>query len=181
MALACRHVLILWTFSLSVLLYVDRICISTAKSAIANDLGFDDLQMGWVLSVFALGYAFCQTPGGWLADRFGPRVSLSAIVIFWSVFTGLTASVTNWWTMLLTRFLFGAGEAGAFPGVARATYSWIPAAERGLMQGFNFSGSRFGGALSLVFLPLLIGQLGWRGSFVALMVFGFVWAVGWFW
>lgn len=181
MKVPCRYVLVLWTFSLSVLLYVDRICISTAKRAIAADLGFDDVQMGWVLASFALGYALFQTVGGWLADRLGPRTSLSAIVVFWSVFTGLTAAASNYGSMLLTRFLFGAGEAGAFPGVARANYSWIPPVERGIVQGINSSGSRLGGAMSLIVLPLMIARLGWRGSFVALMFLGFGWAVGWFW
>lgn len=181
MTVPVRYLLILWTFSLSVLLYVDRICISTAKGAISRDLNFNDVEMGWVLSVFALGYALFQTPGGWLADRFGPRLSLTAIVTFWSLFTGLTATVTTWWGMLSTRFLFGAGEAGAFPGVARATYSWIPTSEWGLVQGINFSGSRVGGAVSLVLLPAMIERFGWRGSFVALMGLGFVWAGGWYW
>lgn len=85
-----RYLLVFWAFGLSVLLYVDRICISAAKDAIASDCAFDDRQMGWVLSVFSLGYALCQTPGGWLADQFGPRRVLAAIVLFWSVFAGLT-------------------------------------------------------------------------------------------
>ena len=146
-----------------------------------KDLGFSDLEMGWIFSIFALGYALFQTPGGWLADRFGPRLSLSGLVIFWSVFTGLTAVVTNWWNMLLTRFLFGMGEAGAYPGVARVIYSWVPEGERGLIQGINFSGSRIGGACSLLLLPALIDRLGWQGTFAALTGIGFVWAGGWYW
>jgi ACS family glucarate transporter-like MFS transporter len=167
-------------FCLSVLLYVDRICISAAKDQIARDLSLDDRQMGWVLSVFALGYALFQTPGGSLADRLGPRRVLSGIVVFWSAFTGLTAAAFNLPTMLATRFLFGAGEAGAFPGIARATYSWLPMQERGVVQGINFSGSRVGGAASLIAIPALIGAVGWRLSFVVLMAIGFAWAGFWY-
>ena len=137
-----RFLFVVWTFCLSVLLYVDRICISTAKNEIASDLSLNDRQMGWVLSVFALGYALFQTPGGWLADRLGPRRALSIIVVIWSIFTGLTAAAFNFLSMLIVRFLFGAGEAGAFPSLARATFSWIPMQERGAVQGINFSGSR---------------------------------------
>ena len=176
-----RYLLVVGTFGLSVLLYVDRICISTAKEPIARDLSLSEREMGWVLSVFALGYAFCQMPSGWLADRLGPRRVLSAIVVFWSVFTGLTAAAANYVTLLVVRLLFGAGEAGAFPGIARASYSWIPMHERGLVQGINFSGGRLGAAFALPGVAAMIDSLGWRASFVVLMVVGFGWAAFWFW
>lgn len=175
-----RYLLVLWTFALSVLLYVDRICVSTAKDAIAGDLSLDDRQMGWILSAFALGYALFQTPGGWLVDRLGARRVLTGLVLFWSVFTGLTALAWNLPSMLATRFLFGAGEAGAYPGLARVTYSWIPMDERGLVQGINVSGSRVGGAASLVVIPAMIEQIGWKSSFALLMVIGCIWALGWY-
>jgi MFS family permease len=114
-----RYWLVLSTFGLSVLLYVDRICISVAKEDVASDLQLSETQMGWVLSAFALGYALFQTPSGWLADRYGPRRVLSLIVVIWSVFTGLTAAAFGFASLLVTRLLFGAGEAGAFPGMAR--------------------------------------------------------------
>ena len=83
--------------------------------------------------------------------------------------------------MLVVRLLFGAGEAGAFPGVARAVYSWIPMPERGLVQGINFSGRRFGAAFALPAVAALINSIGWRTTFVVLMLIGFVWAVWWWW
>ena len=86
-----RYLLVAATFSLSVLLYVDRVCISAAKDHVARELGLSDTQMGWVLSAFALGYALCQTPSGLLADRYGPRKVLTSVVAYWSLFTGLTA------------------------------------------------------------------------------------------
>lgn len=175
-----RYLLVLATFLLSVLLYVDRICISAAKDAITGDLGLTDKQFGWALSAFALGYALCQTPGGWLADRLGPRRVLTTVVLFWSVFTGLTGAAFSYISLLVTRFLFGAGEAGAFPGMARAAYSWIPMSERGLVQGINFSGSRLGGAFALPAIAWLIATFGWRTSFGILTATGFVWAVGWY-
>jgi MFS transporter, ACS family, glucarate transporter len=175
-----RYWLVLSTFGLSVLLYVDRICISVAKEDVASDLQLSETQMGWVLSAFALGYALFQTPSGWLADRYGPRRVLSLIVVIWSVFTGLTAAAFGFASLLVTRLLFGAGEAGAFPGMARAIYSWIPMQERGLVQGINFSGSRVGGALALSLIPLMIEAIGWRPSFILLMGIGCGWAVFWY-
>jgi ACS family glucarate transporter-like MFS transporter len=177
-----RHLLVTGTFLLSVLLYIDRVCISAAKPAITESLGLSDTQMGWVLSIFALGYALFQTPSGILADRFGPRRVLTVVVTFWSIFTALTGAAFNYITMLIYRFLFGVGEAGAFPGIARAVYSWVPMKERGIVNGINFSGSRLGAAFALPLVAWLIETIGWRSAFLVLGVVGFVWAIfWWFW
>ena len=109
--ISTRHWLVFGMLLLSMLLYVDRVCISSAKESIAADLRLTDTQMGWVLSIFALGYAIFQVPSGILADRLGPRVVLSAVVTFWSLFTALTAAATGYVSMLVYRFLFGLGEA----------------------------------------------------------------------
>lgn len=175
-----RAYLVAATFLLSVLLYVDRVCIAAAKTDVASELSLSDRQMGWVFGAFALGYAIFQTPSGWMADRLGPRRVLAAIVVIWSLFTGLTAMVWSYPTMLAVRFLFGAGEAGAFPGMSRAMYSWIPMNERGLVQGINFSGSRIGAALTLPVVAWLIGEIGWRPTFGILMGVGCLWAAVWF-
>jgi ACS family glucarate transporter-like MFS transporter len=174
-----RALVVTGTFLLSVLLYVDRVCISTAKGPITKELGLTDTQFGWVMSAFALGYALFQTPSGMLADRMGGRKILAAIVTIWSVFTGITALAWNYWSLLIIRFLFGAGEAGAFPGMARAVYSWIPTRERGLVKGINFSGSRLGAAFALPILATAIESLGWKQTFVILMGVGCVWSVAW--
>ncbi len=175
-----RVMLVFGTFFLSLLLYIDRACISAAKIPISDSLGFSDKQMGWVLSAFALGYALFQTPSGMLADRLGPRKILTTIVILWSVFTALTAAAWNYASMLVVRFLFGASEAGAFPGISRAVYSWYPLKERGLVTGINFSGSRLGAAFALPLVAWLIHATGWRTTFVILGIIGILWAVFWF-
>lgn len=176
-----RYWFVCGTFLLSVLLYVDRICISVAKDPVAAELKLSEQQMGWVMSAFALGYALCQAPAGMLADRFGARRMLTIVVVAWSLFTGLTAAAWNLMAMLIVRLLFGAGEAGAFPGMARAVYSWIPMPERGLVQGINFSGGRLGAAFALPAVAAAVSAMGWRTTFVALMVIGFVWAIWWWW
>lgn len=177
--IARRHLLIVSTFLLSVLLYVDRTCISTAKDAVSADLGLSNEQWSWVLASFAFGYALFQTPGGAMADKLGGRFVLTAVVTAWSLFTGLTAAAWNFVSLLVIRFLFGAGEAGAFPGMARVVYSWIPVKERGLVKGINFSGSRIGAALAMPGVAWLIHQFGWKETFVILMAIGFAWAVFW--
>ncbi len=175
-----RALLIFGTFLLSVLLYVDRACIATAKDSITTDLNLSDTQWGYVVSAFALGYAFFQTPTGAIADRFGPRILLSSVVVLWSIFTGLTGLVRGFFSLFAVRFLFGAGEAGAFPGMARAVFSWIPMSERGLAQSINFSGSRLGAAFAMPLVTWLLVTTGWRNMFLILMVIGFIWTVFWY-
>jgi len=175
-----RYILVIGTFTLSLLLYLDRACISVAKDPIAQTLGLSDSQMGWILSVFALGYSLFQTPAGALIDRFGPRKMLTAVVAFWSVFTALSGAAWNFISLIVIRFLFGAGEAGAFPGVSRAFFSWIPLKERGIVQGINFSGSRLGAAFALPVIALLIQNIGWRNSFLIQGSVVFIWAILWY-
>jgi ACS family glucarate transporter-like MFS transporter len=115
-----RYKLIAWTFSLSMLLYVDRIAISTARTSVSEAFNLSDTQFGWVLSSFALGYALFQTPAGVLADRYGARRVLTLIVALWSVFTALTGLAWGFASLLIFRFVFGAAEAGAYPTCARA-------------------------------------------------------------
>jgi ACS family glucarate transporter-like MFS transporter len=175
-----RALLVSGTFFLALLLYIDRVCISTAKDPITAALNLTDKQFGWIMSAFALGYALFQTPSGVLADKLGPRGVLAGIVAIWSLFTGLTAAAWNYGSMLVIRFLFGAGEAGAYPAMARAFYSWMPMKERGLATGINFAGGRLGAMFAMPLIATLITTLGWKQTFAVLMVVGFVWSVAWY-
>jgi ACS family glucarate transporter-like MFS transporter len=176
-----RFVLISILFFHSMNTYMDRACIATAADQIMEDLHISLEIWGLILGIFAVGYALFQIPSGWIADRFGPRKALTIVVSVWSCFTALTGAATNAIQMLVLRFLFGMGEAGAFPGAAQAFYRWLPAKERGLAHGINFSGSRLGAALSLFLMPWLISieWIGWRGMFVINGLIGIVWAVVW--
>ena len=165
------------SFIITLVLYIDRVCISTAKDAISSDLLLTDTQMGWVLGAFALGYALFQVPGGALGDKFGVRKVMTGIMIIWSVFTSLTGLAWIYTSMLFFRFIFGAGEAGAFPNISRAAFSWIPLNERGIFQGINFSGSRLGAAFALPLVAILIDAWGWRNIFYFFGALGIAMAV----
>jgi ACS family glucarate transporter-like MFS transporter len=174
-----RYILIVLLFFHTVHTYVDRICISAASGDIKSDLKLSDQMMGYIFGIFAFGYALFQIPSGWFADRFGPKKALSWVVVSWSSFTALTGAAWNGTSMLVFRFLFGVGEAGAFPGATRAFYNWIPANERGLANGIFHSGARVGAAASLFLLPILIHLVGWRWSFVINGAVGIVWVAVW--
>jgi MFS family permease len=105
--------------------YMDRVVISSAVPNLRSEFGFSLITMGWIMSAFRWGYALFQLPGGWLGDRFGPRRALTWIVTWWSIFTSATALSWNFASMAVFRFLFGAGEAGAFPNATRSLSRWI--------------------------------------------------------
>jgi MFS family permease len=159
--------------------YLDRVCISAAAPAIMADLHMSFTEMSVVFSAFTLAYSLFEVPSGWLADVRGPRRVLTRIVLWWSAFTMLTGAARSFVTLVITRFLFGAGEAGAFPTVARSFSYWFPARERGRANGVLFLGSRLGGMMSAPLALLLIARWGWRASFVVFGLVGVVWAAAW--
>src|SRR6266849_6687185 len=165
-----------FAFLLAVVTYLDRVCISAAAPYIMNDLHLTVLQMSVVFSAFTLAYSLFEIPSGWLGDVGGPRRVLTRIVLWWSGFTMLTGAATGRNSLLAIRFLFGAGEAGAFPNMARALSRWFPTRERGRANSVMFFGSRVGGMLSAPVALLLIDRWGWRASFLAFGTLGVAWA-----
>src|SRR5437660_2882360 len=169
-----------FAFLLAVVTFLDRICISAAAPFMMEDLGLTVLQMSSVFSAFTIAYSLFEIPSGWLGDVRGPRRVLTRIVLWWSAFTMLTGASRGFPSLVTIRFLFGAGEAGAFPNVARAFSRWFPRRERGTANGVLFLGSRTGGMLSAPVALLLIRQWGWRASFVAFGTLGIAWAAAWY-
>jgi ACS family glucarate transporter-like MFS transporter len=167
-------------FLLAVITYLDRVCISVAGPRIQEYLRIGPQQWGWVVGAFAIAYALFEIPGGWMADRFGPRIILTRIVLWWSTFTALTGSVSSYPLLLATRFWFGAGEAGAFPNAAASIAAWFPAGERGRAFGFLSMAMQTGGALSPLLVVPIQMRYGWRASFYVFALVGVVWAVLWF-
>src|SRR5262249_2863840 len=171
--------------SLSLITYLDRICIMRARADVQHDLGFSTTQMGWVFAAFSLGYALFEVPGGMMGDAWGARRVLTRIVLCWSVFTALTGSVWAWnvggfalgfVVLLLVRFLFGIGEAGAYPNLTRVTGDWFPMRERAAAQGAIWWSARVGGAVAPLVLGRLAVAIGWRQAFYVLGVIGLAWA-----
>ncbi len=167
------------TFLLTVITYLDRVCIAAAAPFIMNDLHITFLQMSVAFSAFTLAYSLFEIPSGWLGDRRGPRRVLTRIVLWWSGFTMLTAAAQGLSSLVTIRFLFGAGEAGAFPNIMRSFAHWFPVRERGKASGVMFLGSRLGGMLSAPIALGMIARLGWRASFVAFGAIGLVWTAAW--
>ena len=165
---------------LSGVLYLDHICISAAVDSIQTDLKITNTQTSYFLMAFTLAYGLFEIPTGRWGDRLGARRVLTRISLWWSAFTALTGACTGLWMLVGVRFLFGAGEAGAFPNVARVMSRWFPDHERGRAQGVLLAASQVGGALAPFLAALLIQEIGWRWTFVAFGSVGAFWAAGFY-
>jgi sugar phosphate permease len=176
-----RYIVLGLTIGAYMITYIDRVVISSAVPSIQKEFGFSIVTMGWILSSFQWAYALFQIPGGWLGDRIGPRRALTLIVSWWSLFTCATVLAWSAGSMAMIRFLFGMGEAGAFPIATRSLCRWMLPTERGFSQGATHAGSRLGGALTPALVVLIIVRYGWRTAFICCGSLGLIWATVWFW
>lgn len=174
-----RYLVLAMLVLLSVVTYLDRICISVASADIQKDLGISDEGWGWVLGAFLLAYGLFEIPSGALGDRIGQRKVLTRIVLWWSAFTALTPLARNYYVMIVTRFLFGAGEAGAYPNASGCISRWFPTGERARAQGLVWGASRLGGALTPLIVVPLKQHIGWASCFWLFGVLGLAWAAVW--
>lgn len=175
-----RWLVLCFLVTLSVLTYLDRVCISVAGVRMQAELDIPAEQWGWVLGVFSLSYGLFEIPTGAWGDRHGQRRVLTRIVLWWSAFTALTGAVSSLPALLLTRLLFGAGEAGAYPNMAGAVGRWFASTERARAQGAIWAASRIGGALSPLLVVPLMTILGWRAAFYVFGCVGVAWALIWY-
>ncbi len=174
-----RHIVLALTVAAYFITYMDRVVFSQAATDIRKDLGLSLVQMGAILAAFRYSYAIFQVPGGWLGDRIGPRRALSLIVGWWSILISMTALGWNAASLWVVRFIFGAGESGAFPIATRSLSRWILPSERGFAQGITHAGSRLGGTVAPI-VAFLILHYGWRMPFWAFGIVGLLWAVVWY-
>jgi MFS transporter, ACS family, glucarate transporter len=171
-----RYVVVALGFALAFITYIDRASIGQAAPTISRDLHLSPVQMGYVFSAFGLAYSAFEIPSGWLGDWIGPRKVLLRIVLWWSFFTAATGWAWNFTSLIVTRFLFGMGEAGCFPNLAKCFSTWLPQDERLKAEGFKAASARWGGAVTPVLFVYLQNLLGWRAVFQIFALIGVVWA-----
>lgn len=180
-----RWFLIFWIFVLGAVAFIDRVNISIAGSSIAAEYHLTNIQLGYVFSAFLIGYAIFQTPCGRLADKLGPRRVIALAVIWWGVFTALTASVplglaSAFFLLITVRFLLGVGEAVMFPASNQFTARWIPTAERGIANGWIFAGVGIGAGVTPPLITYIMLHHGWRFSFWVSAAIGIAAGTIWF-
>ena len=180
-----RWFLVFGLFILSAVAYLDRVNISIAGSSIAAEYHLSNIQLGWIFSAFLVGYGLFQTPGGWLADRFGPRRVLTAGVLWWGIFTALTAAVSAKIAFAVlffaaVRFFLGAGEAIIYPASNQFVSRWIPSPERGIANGLIFAGVGVGAGVTPMLITYVMVHQGWRSSFWMSAIIGLVAGTVWY-
>jgi ACS family glucarate transporter-like MFS transporter len=180
-----RWLLIGWIFLIAAITYLDRVNISISGRFIEQEFHLTHIQLGWVFSAFILGYALFQAPGGRLADRYGAARVIAIVILWYALFTSLTAwtpSTLSFSMMLLlsVRFLLGTGEACVFPSSNRLVASWIPNQERGLANGIIFAGVGTGAATAPPVISYIINHYGWHWTFWITAMIGISVGVVWF-
>jgi len=166
---------------LYLVLYIDRVNISTSAPLIKADLRLSNTELGMAFSAFAYPYALFQLFGGWLGDRFGPRLVLIVFGLVVAAATVATGFVGGLGSLIAARLVLGLGEGATFPTATRAMATWIPRAQWGFAQGITHSAARIGNALTPPLVALLVGYVSWRGSFFVLAALNLVWILPWLW
>ena len=181
-ATRARYWVIIFAITLAVIQYLDRVCISQAAPFISEDLKLSTKQMGYIFSAFTFAYALFEIPTGWLGDKIGARRVLMRVVLWWSFFTAATGWAWSYSSMLITRFLFGAGEAGCFPNLTKAFSAWLPTRDRTRAQALMWMGARWGGASAPLLVVGVMTFVSWRMAFMFFAVLGVAWSlVFWAW
>ena len=180
-----RWRLVFWLFVLSATAYLDRVNLSVAAAKLTDEFQISNVQLGFIFSAFLFGYALFQTPAGWLADRYGPRRALTAGVVWWGVFSALTAAISHqlanvFLTLLSIRFLLGLGEAIMYPASNQFTARWVPIHERGAANGIIFAGVGIGAGISPPLISFIMLRYGWRSSFLICALIGLVVGTVWY-
>lgn len=178
-----RYGVLGFALAITAISYLDRVCISMTAPFMQRELGLSDAQMGLVFSAFTFAYALFEIPAGWLADRFGPRLMMTRVVVWWSLMTAATGLVGGLISLVVVRLLFGAGEAGVFAGISRAFSRWLPVSWRGNAFGLAIMTALVGGALTQKLTAELLGtsHWHWRTVFLVYSITGIVWAGAWYW
>jgi ACS family glucarate transporter-like MFS transporter len=179
LALDKRYVVLIVMSIFSIITYLDRTSISITGNNITSELGLSITQFGWVLAAFSFAYGIFEIPTGILGDKLGPKKILTRIVIWWSLFTILTGFSYTFTALLIVRFLFGVGEAGAYPNATVVISKWFPKGERGRAQSFIWIASRIGGALAPFLSVFIMNTFGWRWVFYIFGTLGIIWAIFW--
>jgi len=174
-----RYVVLIVMSIFSIITYLDRTSISITGNNITSELGLSITQFGWVLAAFSFAYGIFEIPTGILGDKLGPKKILTRIVIWWSLFTILTGFSYTFTALLIVRFLFGVGEAGAYPNATVVISKWFPKGERGRAQSFIWIASRIGGALAPFLSVIIMNTFGWRWVFYIFGTLGIIWVIFW--
>jgi MFS family permease len=162
-------------------LFIDRVNLAAAAPVLQKDLGLGNIALGFAFSAFNYSYAPFQLVGGWFADRFGARRTLTVCGLAWSMTTVATAAVRGLGSLFAVRLVLGMGEGATLPAATRALSNWTSLESRGMAVGLTHSAGRLGAGAAAPIVVLLISWFSWRVSFVVLGTLSAFWAAAWWW
>ena len=185
MKVPVRYLLVLVIFLIAMVVNLDRSNVSIAGSYIAADFHISLVQLGWCFSAFMIGYAAFLIPSGWVAGKWGPRLTLTGGLIWWGAATIATALVPPnmsgaLWLLMAVRFTLGLGEALAYPSANQFIAAWFPSTERGKANAWVQSGAQFGSGIAPPLVAFIIIRFGWHAAFFASAAIGLAIACLWY-
>ncbi|WP_312204458.1 MFS transporter, partial [Mixta calida] len=175
-----RWTIVLLLFLVYMINYLDRVALSLTVPMIEKDLMLNAEQFGMIFGSFFFGYALFNFIGGLATDKYGPTLVLGIAVGMWSLFCGLTALATGFWSMLILRVLFGMAEGPICASANKEINGWFPKKQAATAMGFLSAGSPLGGAVAGPIIGYLALAFGWRPAFVIICSIGIVWMTVWF-
>lgn len=175
-----RYRALAWLTLAAALAYLCRNAVGVAESTMRADLGLSLTQSGWFMAAFFWTYSLFQVPSGWLSERFGTRVTLSAFAMAWSLATLGIGVAPVFWLLIVAQLVMGVAQAGIFPASCQSIGHWLPLGQRSLACGILAAGMQLGAILASGLTGMLIAPWGWRWVFIGFALPGMLWAVG-FW
>lgn len=176
-----RYVVLIMIAAASASAYITRYCISAMNTTMQEDLGLKDGDMGWIMSVYGIGYLLFQIPGGWLGNRFGTRGALASISVIWSACTFWTASVFGFTGLLGSRVSFGVAQAGLVPISSKGVKDWFPINRRGSASATVTASMSLGSVVALFLTAQLMLYFHWRTILGIYSLVGIVWSIMFYW
>ena len=174
-----RWTLVLLLFLVYMINYLDRVALSLTVPLVEKDLAINAEQFGMIFGSFFFGYALFNFVGGLATDRFGPKIVLAVAVGAWSIFCGMTALATGFWSLLILRVLFGMAEGPICASANKAINGWFPKKQAATAMGLLSAGSPLGGAVAGPIIGYLALAYGWRPAFIIVCCIGLVWMTFW--
>ncbi len=161
--------------------YIDRQVIGLLAPTLKHDIGFNDIDYGYIVTAFQAAYAIGLLLFGRFMDKVGTKIGYLVTMIIWSIAAMGHALARTAFEFGFARFTLGLGESGNFPAAIKTTAEWFPKKERALATGLFNSGANIGAVVAPILVPWITLTWGWQEAFVFTGLLGFIWMVFWIW
>ncbi len=159
--------------------YIDRQVLGILAPVLQSEIGWSEVDYGWIVTAFQAAYALGLVGFGWFIDKYGTKIGYAVSIVWWSIAAMAHALVKTPFGFGLARAGLGISEAGNFPAAIKGVAEWFPKKERALATGIFNSGANIGAVAAPAVVPWLTLTYGWQAAFIATGALGFLWVVFW--